>query len=171
VTSFIHEAAYVNGSEVGDNTKVWQFASVIRGAKIGKNCTIGDCAIIDGAIIGDNVLVGHGAFIGPGVRVGNNVFVAPNVTMCNDAWPRVSKTGWHLDQFLADFITIIIEDGASIGAGAILLPGVVIGAGSMVAGGAVVGSNVPPNSLFKRSGSYVMIDTSIDSPRMKRAQS
>ena len=166
----IHEAAYVNDSEIGVGTKVWQFASVIRKAKIGKNCTIGDCAVIDGAVLGDNVLVGHGTFIGPGVRIGSEVFIAPNVTMCNDAWPRVSKIGWHLDQFLAEFVTIRIEDGASIGAGAILLPGVVIGARAMVAGGAVVGCDIPPDSLFKRSGSIVIIDTSLPSHRLKRAK-
>lgn len=167
----IHEAAYVKDAEIGIGTKVWQFASVIRGAKVGKNCNIGSGSILDGPVLGDNVLVGHGSFIGPGVTIGSDVFIAPNVTMCNDAWPSVSKVSWHLDELLAGFVTIRIDDGASIGAAVVILPGVVIGEGAMIAGGAIVVGNVPPHCLYKRNGTFVKIDTTRAILRMKRAQS
>ncbi len=40
---------------------------------------------------------------------------------------------------------IVIEDGAWLGAGAIILPGITIGEGAVVAAGAVVSRDVPPH--------------------------
>ena len=118
----IHALAHVSDDvEIGSNTKVWQFASVIRHAKIGSDCTIGSCAIIDGATIGNECLVGHGASINPGADIGNRVFIGPNVTICNDRWPRVGKDGFDVAAFLSGMVTVQIDDNVSIGAGAIIL--------------------------------------------------
>lgn len=42
---------------------------------------------------------------------------------------------------------VVVQDGAWIGAGSIVLPGVTIGEGSIVAAGAVVTKDVPANTL------------------------
>jgi maltose O-acetyltransferase len=42
---------------------------------------------------------------------------------------------------------IVIEDGAWVGAGVMVLPGVTIGAGSVVAAGSMVSQSVPPNKV------------------------
>lgn len=148
------------GSDVsiGDNTRIWQFASVIRGAVIGKKCNVGAGAIIDAARVGDNVLIGAGAQLHPGTVIGDNVFIGPGVIFCNDRWPRVSKDGFDSEALLSGtMITVQVCDGASIGAGAVILPGVRIGKDATVAAGARVDESVPDNHLAKREGDIVPI--------------
>ena len=156
----IHPLAHVENSTIGNGTKVWQFASVIRGALIGEDCTIGSNAMMDGSVIGDRCLIGHGAFICPGVSIGDDVFVGPYAMFCNDRWPRVLKDGFDLEVLLNGNLRLIeVGDGASIGIGAIILPGVSIGARAMIAAGAVVEEDVPQDCLLKRNGWIVPIDT------------
>lgn len=134
--------------EIGEGTKVWQFASVIRGATVGRFCIVGACAIIDGASVGDRCSIGHAASIHPGARIGSDVLIGPSAVICNDRWPSVEKTGWDLAA-IRQFSTVIIEDGASIGANATILPGVRIGAGALVAAGSVVTRDVPTYQVFR----------------------
>lgn len=153
VSVFIHPQAQVDDSaKIGTGTKIWQFASVIRGAVLGKNSTVASCAIIDGAVLGDGCTVGHGASIHPGIKAGNGVFFGPGVVCCNDMWPETSKEGFDLARLLAGEFCIIIGDGATIGAGAVILPGVRIGAGAFVAAGAVVDRTLPEGFLWRRNG-------------------
>lgn len=167
----IHPLAHVQaGTEIGARTKIWQFASVIRNARIGEDCSIATCSIIDGSRIGDRCIVSHGAFIDPGIQIGNDVFIGPFVAMCNDAWPRVDKFEFDMNAFITgEFVTTRIEDGASVGASVVILPGVVIGAGAMISAGAVVDKDVPALHLFKRDGSMVQIDPARPVRRMRRA--
>lgn len=158
-SAFIHARAHVEGATVGPRTRIWQFASVIRGAWLGADCNVGSCTIIDGARIGDGCTIGHGVSLNPGIEIGPGVFIGPNAIFCNDLWPSISKAGFDIDALLSqEFVTTRICGGASIGAGAILLPGVVVGAGVMIAAGATVDRSVPPNHLFRRDGEMVQID-------------
>ena len=144
----ISKKAHVTAdTQIGANVNVWQFASVIRGAVIGADCTIAANAIVDGAKIGARCIVGHGAGIHPGAFLGDDVFVGPGAVLCNDAWPRTHKRG-----FDPSAQSVTVEDGASIGAGAVVLPGVRIGSGAMVAAGAVVTRDVPAKVLYTASG-------------------
>lgn len=171
-SAMIHHKAVVDDSVIiGARTRVWQFASVIREAVIGEDCSIASCAIVDGAELGDRVIVSHGAFIDPGILIGSDVFVGPGVKLCNDAWPRVDKAGFDMAALVADFITTRIEDGASLGAGVIVLPGIVVGKHGMIAAGAVVTRDVPAGHLYKRDGSMVPIDPARPVQRMRRAAS
>jgi acetyltransferase-like isoleucine patch superfamily enzyme len=139
-------------AKIGVGTKVWQFASVIRGAKIGKDCTIASCSIVDGAQIGYGCKVGHGASIHPGVKAGNCVFIGPGAIACNDMWPETDTEGFDLQRLLDGEFTVIIGDGATVGAAAVILPGVRIGAGAFVAAGAVVDRPIPEGFLWRRNG-------------------
>lgn len=169
-TARIHPRAEVHDSIIGARTKVWQFATVIRDAHVGEDCSIASCAIVDGADLGDRTIVSHGAFIDPGIVIGSDVFIGPGVKLCNDAWPRADKTGFDMAALIShDLVTTRIEDGASLGAGVIVLPGIVIGRDAMIAAGAVVTQNVPANHLYKRDGSMVMIDPARKVERMRRA--
>lgn len=155
---------------IGERTRIWQFASVIRGAIIGDDCTVGSCSIVDGAVVGDRVSIGHGAQLHPGTRIGNAVFIGPGVIFCNDAWPRVTKDGFDLDLLLSGKApSVIVGNGVSIGAGVVILPGVKIGHGSMIAAGARVTKTVLPYSLHKRDGSIVAISPRA-AARMRTAQ-
>lgn len=139
---FIHPLADVQTSDIGDDTRIWQFSVVLKGAKIGARCNL--CAntfVENDVIIGDNVTLKCGVYVWDGMRIGNNVFIGPNASFSNDKYPR---SGVH-DQ-RRKLLPTTICDGASVGAGAVVLPGVRIGENAMIGAGAVVVEDVPPNT-------------------------
>jgi acetyltransferase-like isoleucine patch superfamily enzyme len=145
--AFIHPKAHVEGATVGARTRIWQFASIIRGAVIGEDCNIASGACIDGSTVGDRTKIAHNFAAGPGFLIGSDCFIGPNCTFCNDAWPRAHERGFDVSEYEGR-PAIIMEDGASIGSNSVVLPGVRIGAGSMVAAGSVVRKDVPSGSLW-----------------------
>lgn len=148
-TAFIHKYAVTDGvGRIGARTKVWQFASVIRGAILGDDCVVASGACFDGSVAGDRVIICHNLAAGPGFKLGNDVFIAPNVTLCNDVWPRAHKRGFDPAKFDGTRWAIIIEDGATIGAGAVVLPGVHVGRNAMVGAGVVCAKSVPAGHLM-----------------------
>jgi UDP-2-acetamido-3-amino-2,3-dideoxy-glucuronate N-acetyltransferase len=140
---FIHKLADVASSDIGAGTRIWQFSVVLAGAKIGSECNVCANVFIEGdVVVGDRVTIKCGVQLWDGLRVGDDVFIGPNVTFTNDLFPRSKK-------YPKKYLETIIEDGASIGAGAVILPGVRIGAGAFVAAGSVVTRNVDPRSLVR----------------------
>ena len=137
----IHRLADVGKCEIGLDTKVWQFVVILDGAKIGSNCNICAHVLIEGdVVVGDRVTIKSGVQLWNGLQIDHDVFIGPNVTFTNDKLPR-SKI--YPDRFPKT----IIERGASIGGGAVILPGIRVGAGAMIGAGAVVTRNVDANSL------------------------
>lgn len=165
--AIVHEDCFL-----GVGSRVWQFASVLRGACVGSNTSIGSSAVIDGCIVGHSCAIGAGAQIHPGVAICNRVFIGPGAIFCNDVWPRVSKDGFDtLALFDRKKFITIVEDDASVGAGAVILPGTHIGYFSMVAAGAVCFGHVPDRHLFKRDGSMVPMPEDLGaSKRMRFAE-
>lgn len=168
-SAFIHPLAHVDGAEIGARTKVWQFASVIRGTKLGNDCSVASCATLDGPVFGDRCIISQGVAMGPGFLFGDDVFVGPNVTICNDRWPRVEKDGFEPEALRSGHWAVIVGPRASIGANAVVLPGVVIGIGAVIAAGAVVKRDVPDGHLFRRDGSCVPLDPAKMKARMRYA--
>lgn len=157
-SSFVDERAHVDGTvKIGKGVKVWQFATVIRNTVLHDGVTVSPTAVLDGPEIGENTIISPGVFMGPGFLVGDDVFVGPNVILCNDAWPRTHKAGFDY-AVLRSGLTVIVGDGASLGANAVVLPGVVIGQDAMVASGAVVHRDVPDFCLFTRNGEIRQIE-------------
>lgn len=137
----IHPLADVATFKIGANTRIWQFVVILKGALIGSDCNICSHVLIESDVtIGDRVTVKSGVQLWDGLKIGNDVFIGPNVTFTNDKFPR-SKI------YPDNFPITVLEDGASIGGGAVILPGIRIGAGAMVGAGAVVTRDVAPNSL------------------------
>jgi acetyltransferase-like isoleucine patch superfamily enzyme len=159
----------VEDSDVGPRTRIWQFASVIRGTILGADCNVASCALLDGARFGDGCIVGQGVAIGPGFVIGDNVFIGPNVTFCNDRWPSTDKDGFDAEKLRNGFVTIRVGNTASIGANSAILPGVEIGTGAIVAAGAIVNRSVPSWHLFTRKGTIHPIGSDRDYTRMLRA--
>ena len=118
--------ANLYGCEIGDRTRIGTFVEVQAGARIGADCKVQSHTFVcDGVAIGDGVFVGHG------------------VMFVNDKTPRVlSAAGEPQTDQDWDLLPIAVEDGASIGSGAIVLGGVTIGAGARVGAGAVVARDV-----------------------------
>jgi len=132
VTNFISEKA-----KLGKNVRIWHFAYVGDNTEIGDNVKIGSLAHVDYNVkIGDNTMIEGMVYIPPLSRIGKNVFIGPAASLTNDPYPASKK-----------MIAVIIEDGAIIGARAVIKAGVKIGKNSVVAMGAVVTKDVPPNSV------------------------
>ena len=144
MTAFIHHLADVKSNDVGCDTNVWQFCVVLEGAKIGSNCNI--CAhvfIESDVVIGNHVTVKCGVQLWSGVRLEDNVFIGPNVTFTNDGIPRGK-------QYRASFspASVIVRNGASIGANATLVGPLDIREFAMVGAGSVVTKNIGPYELW-----------------------
>ncbi|QJX01466.1 N-acetyltransferase [Alcanivorax sp. IO_7] len=140
--NFIHPLADVEECRVGNETRIWQYAVVLKGATIGDNCNICAHTLIESdVVIGNNVTIKSGVFIWDGTRIEDNVFVGPNATLTNDLMPR-SKV------YPETFKGIHVKQGASIGANATLLPGITIGENAMVGAGAVVTKDVPAKAVI-----------------------
>lgn len=138
----INPLADVRSELIGEGTTIWQFVIVLDKAQIGKNCNINaHCFIENDVIIGDNVTVKCGVYIWDGMRISDNVFIGPNVTFINDNYPR-SKN------YPTKFLETTIEEGASIGAGSIILGGLKIGANSLIGAGSVVTKDIPAHELW-----------------------
>jgi UDP-2-acetamido-3-amino-2,3-dideoxy-glucuronate N-acetyltransferase len=138
---FTHPESRVESGEVGVGTRVWAFAHILKGARIGANCNICDHTFVEGgAVVGDRVTLKCGVQLWDGVTLEDDVFVGPNATFTNDPFPRSGQRP-------AAFTRTLVRRGASIGANATLLPGVTVGAEAMVGAGAVVTRDVPPRAI------------------------
>lgn len=141
MTSQIHHLAEVQSTAVGEGTRIWQYVIVLKGARIGSDCNIcSHCFIEDDVVVGDRVTVKCGVQLWDGLRIADDVFVGPNVTFSNDKFPRSRS-------YQPRVLQTHVESGASIGAGATILPGIRIGRNAMIGAGAVVTRSVPPNAI------------------------
>jgi len=123
-------------TEIDRNTKVWGQCNIYKSAKIGKGCSIGHgCEIGNNVVIGNRVRIGAMCFLPEGVTIEDDVFIAPGVCVSNDKYPpSKDKSGWG---------KVLIKKGATVGIGAIILPGVTIGVNAFVGAGSVVTHDVP----------------------------
>ena len=140
---FVHPAALVESAEIGHDTRVWAFAHVMRGARVGAHCNICDHAFIEsGAVLGNNVTVKNGVAIWDRVTIEDDVFLGPNCVLTNDLNPRayIKKHGDSLEPTL-------IRAKATIGANATIVCGVTIGRYAFIGAGTVVIRSVPDFAL------------------------
>ena len=150
MAAFIHHWADCKSQNIGDNTTVWQFTVILAGAVIGENCNINcHCFIENDVILGNNVTVKSGTYLWDAIRIEDDVFVGPNVTFTTDKLPR-SK------QYPDGYPTTLVKRGASIGGGAVVLPGITIGENAMVGAGALVTKDVPDNAVVAGSPARII---------------
>lgn len=97
--------------------------------KIGKCCQINEGVFIQGALIGDHVMI------------------APNVAILNESHTFERTDIPMVLQPVTPKSNPTIDDDVWIGRNAIILPGVHIGKGSIIGAGAVVTKNIPPYSV------------------------
>jgi acetyltransferase-like isoleucine patch superfamily enzyme/dTDP-4-dehydrorhamnose 3,5-epimerase-like enzyme len=138
---FVHPHGICESQTVGEGTRIWAFAHVLPGARIGRDCNLCDHVFVENdVVLGDRVTVKCGVQLWDGVRVGDDVFIGPNATFTNDKSPR-SK------HYQAAVLQTHVAQGASIGANATILPGVHIGSRAMIGAGCVVTKDVPPCAI------------------------
>jgi len=134
--AFIHPQAIVETENVGAGTRVWAFAHILPGARIGQNCNVCDHTFIEGrVVVGDNVTIKCGVYLWDGVVIEDDVFIGPNATFTNDIRPR-SKA------YPPEYARTLIKTGASIGANATVMCGITVGQWAMVGAGSVVTHDV-----------------------------
>lgn len=148
---FIHPTALVETTTIGRGTRIWAYAHVLAGAEVGENCNIGDhCFIEGGARVGNNVTLKNGNMVWEGVTLEDDVFVGPHVFFTNDRYPRSPRMPASRRRY-ADkrnwLVSTLVCRGATLGAGAVLLPGITVGSFALVAAGAVVTRPVSPYSV------------------------
>jgi acetyltransferase-like isoleucine patch superfamily enzyme/dTDP-4-dehydrorhamnose 3,5-epimerase-like enzyme len=152
---FIHPQALCESDVIGESTRIWAFAHILRGAVIGRDCNICDHVFIENdVVIGDRVTIKCGVQLWDGLRVADNVFIGPNVTFSNDKYPR-SK------QYQREVLQTYIGRGASIGGAATILPGLRIGARAMIGAGSVVTHDVPAKAVVSGNPARIVgyVDT------------
>lgn len=138
VVNFIDPSA-----RIGADSKVWHFAVVMPCVYIGDECSIGSRAEIGrGSIIRNRSRISSGVFLPPFSEIGFGVFIGPNTTFTDDRYPAAGNKNYKAEP-------PIVEDGASIGAGCVILPGVRIGARSLIGAGSVVTKDVPPDTTLR----------------------
>lgn len=135
----------IDDVDFGENVVVSSFTN-LYGCRIGAETRIGPFVEIQrDAAIGARCKIQSHAFICTGVTIEDEVFVGHGTLFINDKFPRATTESGELknerDWFLAP---IVVEKGAALGSGAIVLGGVRIGAGALIGAGAVVTRDVAP---------------------------
>jgi len=140
---FVHESAYVDdGAEIGAGTKVWHFSHIMKGARIGERCVIGQNVNVDGGtVIGSNVKIQNNVSIYTGVVVEDDVFLGPSCVLTNVTNPRAQVNIHSL------YEATTLKRGCTIGANATIVCGLTIGRYAFVAAGSVVTKSVPDYAL------------------------
>jgi UDP-2-acetamido-3-amino-2,3-dideoxy-glucuronate N-acetyltransferase len=134
--------------EFGEDVTVWSFTN-LYGCRIGSRSRIGSFVEVQrGASIGDACKISSHAFVCSGVEIEDEVFVGHGVLFINDRFPRATtEEGSPKDDDDWTLLRTVVERGASLGSGAVVLGGVRIGAQALVGAGAVVTRDVAPGAV------------------------
>ena len=140
---FVHESAYLDEpSEIGEGTKIWHFAHVLPGTRIGRNCVLGQNVMAGPDVtIGDNCKIQNNVALYKGVVLEDGVFCGPSCVFTNVLTPRAEV------ERKEEFLATRVGRGATIGANATIVCGHDLGDECMVAAGAVVTRDVPAHAL------------------------
>ena len=141
---FRHETAIVDpGALIGQGTKIWHFAHVLSGSRIGANCNLGQNVMVGPNVrIGDGCKIQNNVAVYEGVTLEDDVFCGPSMVFTNVLLPRA-----HVSR-RSEFLPTLVRRGASIGANATIVCGHTIGAYAMIGAGAIVTRDVPDFALM-----------------------
>lgn len=142
---FSHPTAVIDaGATIGAGTKVWHFAHISAGARIGERCIFGQNTFVaDGVVVGNNVKVQNNVAIYTGTTIEDDVFLGPSCVLTNVTNPR-SQVNRH-----SLYERTLVRRGATIGANATIVCGITLGRYCFIAAGAVVAKNVPDYALIR----------------------
>jgi acetyltransferase-like isoleucine patch superfamily enzyme len=128
---------------------VWHLAQIREDARIGEDCIVGRGAYVGpGVIIGDRVKLQNYALVYEPALLEDGVFIGPAAVLTNDVFPRsVDVEGKLKRPHDWDARGVVVREGASLGARAVVVAGCSIGRWALVAAGAVVTRDVPEFAL------------------------
>lgn len=141
---FKHDTAIVDeGAEIGADSRVWHWAHVCSGAKVG-----------EGVSLGQNVFVGNKVTIGNKCKIQNNVSVYDNVYLEEGVFcgPSMVFTNVYNPRSLIErkdqYLNTFVKKGATLGANCTVVCGITIGEYAFVGAGTVVNKDVKPFALM-----------------------
>ena len=115
--------------------QVTTFIHRLRGVHVGKGSKIARSVLIDDS---------RPDF----VSIGKNVWVTAGCQLlCHQRDLAGYEVGKPVMDLPLKYAPIVIEDGAHIGIGSIIMPGVTIGRGAVIGAGSVVTKSIPPFSV------------------------
>lgn len=141
----IHPSSYIDENvTIGDNTKIWHFCHIQKGAIIGDNCSLGQNVNISNNVkIGNGVKIQNNVSVYEGVVIEDYVFCGPSCVFTNDLTPRAKYPKGS-----TAYLKTIVHTGASIGANATIVCGNSIGKWALIGAGATVVSNVKNHAIM-----------------------
>jgi UDP-2-acetamido-3-amino-2,3-dideoxy-glucuronate N-acetyltransferase len=136
-------------ANVHPSVKIWAGSQIRESASISEGTSIGQYVYVGpGVTVGKNCKIQNHALIYEPAQIGDGVFIGPGTIFTNDLQPRaVLPDGTPKTESDWKRVGVIINDGASIGAGAVCVAPVTLGDWCMVAAGAVVSESVAPYAL------------------------
>lgn len=142
---YVHESSFIDDDvEIGEDTKIWHFCHIQRGARIGKYCSLGQNVNVSNNVsIGDGCKLQNNVSLYEGVELENYVFCGPSCVFTNDLTPRAKYPKGR-----AGYKKTLVKEGASIGANATIVCGHTVGRWALIGAGAVVTKNVPDHALM-----------------------
>jgi UDP-2-acetamido-3-amino-2,3-dideoxy-glucuronate N-acetyltransferase len=140
----IHPSAVVDaGAVLGSGTRVWHFAHVCGGARIGARCSLGQNVFVGNDVrIGDNVKIQNNVSVYDAVTIEDDVFCGPSMVFTNVYNPRAAVA--RKDEYRPT----LVRRGATLGANCTIVCGVTIGSHAFIGAGAVVNRDVPDFALM-----------------------
>lgn len=141
---FVHSSAAVDEPcEIGAGTKIWHFAHVMKGCKIGPDCNLGqNVHVAPDVRIGRNVKIQNNVSLYTGVELEDDVFCGPSMVFTNVVTPRS-----HVNR-KSEYRRTVVRRGASLGANSTIVCGTTIGQFAFIGAGAVVTRDVPAHALM-----------------------
>jgi len=144
MTFWKHDSAIVDdGAQLGEGTKVWHFAHVSPGARIGERCALGQGVYVGNDVsIGNNVRIQNNVSVYDAVTLEDDVFCGPSMVFTNVYNPRAAVARKN------EYRRTLVRRGATLGANCTIVCGVTIGRHAFIGAGAVVQKDVPDFALM-----------------------
>ncbi len=141
---FKHDTAIIDdGAEIGSNCRIWHFAHICAGAKIGTGVSLGQNTFVGNKVtIGNDCKIQNNVSVYDNVYLDNNVFCGPSMVFTNVYNPRsgIERKNEYRDT--------IVEKGVTFGANCTIICGITIGQYAFIGAGAVINKNVKPYALM-----------------------
>ena len=128
----IHPHSVLEGATIGARCSVGPFARLRPGARLGDDAHVGNFVEVKNTTLGEGSKANHLSYLGDAI-IGRNVNVGAGTITCNydglNKWPTV------------------IEDGAFIGSGTMLVAPVTVGRGATIGAGSAITKSAPHGAL------------------------
>jgi bifunctional UDP-N-acetylglucosamine pyrophosphorylase/glucosamine-1-phosphate N-acetyltransferase len=124
------EMSVIEGATIEDEVSIGPFAHLRKGAHLAQGVHMGNFGEVKNSYLGPRVRMGHFSYVGD-AAIGADVNIGAGTVTCNYDGLKKHPT--------------VVDEGAFIGSGAMLVAPVKIGARARIGAGAVVTHDVPPD--------------------------